>query len=155
MENTKLKEIIVYTYGAFDLLHVGHLQLLQEAKALGDKLIVGVFTDEVVEAFKRKPIIPQNQRMEMLKALRFVDEVVSQEELAPDTNLKKYKPDVLAKGPGASWEPGKEAPGTVTMKELGGELVFLNYHEGASTSDIIARCKESAAKKEKLDPKSA
>lgn len=140
---------IVYTYGAFDLLHVGHLQLLQEAKALGDKLIVGVFTDEVVEAFKRKPIIPQNQRMEMLKALRFVDEVVSQEELAPDTNLKNYKPSVLAKGPGASWEPGKEPPGKKTMEELGGEVVFLNYHEGASTSQIIAKCQESAPKKEK------
>ena len=89
------KETVVYTYGVFDLLHVGHLQLLQEAKALGTKLIVGLFTDEVSKGFKRQPIIPLDQRIEMLKALRFVDEVVSQDELAPDTNLKKYKPDIV------------------------------------------------------------
>lgn len=133
----------IYTYGVFDLLHVGHLQLLAEAKALGDKLIVGVFTDEVVQGFKRMPIISQEQRIEMVKALRFVDEVVSQDELAPDSNLKRYKPDILAKGPGANWEPGKEPPGSATMQELGGKVIMLNYHEGVSTSEIIKKCKES------------
>lgn len=55
---------VVYTYGVWDLLHVGHLRLLQEAKDLGNRLIVGVFTDEVVTSFKRTPIIPQNQPIE-------------------------------------------------------------------------------------------
>ena len=63
------KPIVVYTYGVFDLLHVGHVQLLREAKALGDKLIVGVFTDAVAEGFKRRPIIVQEQRVEMLFSL--------------------------------------------------------------------------------------
>ncbi|OHA70657.1 MAG: hypothetical protein A3D64_01420 [Candidatus Wildermuthbacteria bacterium RIFCSPHIGHO2_02_FULL_49_9] len=136
------EQVIVYTYGVFDLLHVGHVQLLQEAKVLGDKLMVGVFTDEVSKSFKRMPIIPQEQRMEMLRALRFVDDVVLQHELAPDTNLKKYKPHILAKGPGANWEEGKTPPGAEVMAELGGKVVFLSYHEGISTSQIIKRCQD-------------
>ncbi len=137
------KEVVVYTYGVFDMLQVGHIQLLKEAKALGTKLIVGVFTDEVATAFKRKPIIVHEQRMEMLKALSFVDEVVPKYELSPDVNLRKYRPNILAKGPGANWEPGKEAPGSATMREIGGKVVMLNYHEGISTSQIIQRCKEA------------
>ena len=136
------KPIVVYTYGVFDLLHVGHVQLLREAKALGDKLIVGVFTDEVAEGFKRRPIIAQEQRAEMLSALGFVDEVVSQDELPPDANLRRYKPDILAKGPGANWEEGKKPPGAEVMAELGGKVVFLKYHDGISTSQIIQRCKD-------------
>ncbi|OHA64812.1 MAG: hypothetical protein A2843_00755 [Candidatus Wildermuthbacteria bacterium RIFCSPHIGHO2_01_FULL_48_27b] len=136
------KPIVVYTYGVFDLLHVGHVQLLREAKALGDKLIVGVFTDAVAEGFKRRPIIVQEQRVEMLSALGFVDEVISQDELPPDTNLRKYKPNILAKGPGANWEEGKTPPGAEVMAELGGKVIFLKYHDGISTSQIIKKCKE-------------
>jgi len=133
----------VYTYGVFDLLHVGHLELLKEARELGDKLIVGIFTDEVSTNFKRPPIIVHQQRMDMLKPLSFVDEVVSQDELAPDANLRKYKPDILAKGPGANWEEGKTPPGKEVMAELGGKVVFLSYHDGISTSQIIQQCKDS------------
>lgn len=131
----------VYTYGVWDLLHVGHLQLLKEAKALGDKLIVGVFTDKVAASFKRPPIISEDHRFELIKALSIVDEVVFQDELLPDKNLRKYKPDVLAKGPGANWEKGKKPPGFSVMKDIGGEVVFLEYHHGISTTHIITRCK--------------
>jgi rfaE bifunctional protein nucleotidyltransferase chain/domain len=139
MENKK----VVYTYGVFDLLHMGHVQLLQEAKALGGKLIVGIFTDEVAEGFKRKPIIAEDQRRDLVAQLKFVDQVLSQDELAPDKNLRELKPDILAKGPGANWEQGQTPPGSEAMNELGGEVVFLNYHDGISTSDIIKKCKES------------
>lgn len=137
-----MKTKTVYTYGVWDLLHVGHIRLLQEAKALGDKLIVGVFTDEVATSFKRTPIIVQDHRMEMIKALHFVDEVVLQDELLPDTNLKKYRPNILAKGPGANWEEGKVPPGSQVMKEIGGEVIFLNYHDIISTTQIIEKCKK-------------
>jgi len=136
------KPIVVYTYGVFDLLHVGHVQLLREAKELGGKLIVGVYTDEAAEGFKRRPIIAQEHRAELLQALGFVDETVYQEEFLPDTNLRKIRPHILAKGPGASWEEGKTPPGMEVMVELGGKVVFLKYHDGISTSQIITRCKE-------------
>ena len=132
----------VYTYGVWDLLHVGHLRLLQEAKALGDKLIVCVFTDAVATSFKRTPIISQDHRLEMIQALHFVDEVVLQGELIPDINLKRYRPDILAKGPGANWEKGKKPPGFGVMKEIGGKVVFLDYHDIISTTHIIEKCKE-------------
>ena len=113
-----------------------------EAKDLGDRLIVGVFTDEVATSFKRTPIIPQDQRIEMIKALSIVDEAIFQEDLFPDKNLRKYKPNILAKGPGANWEKGKEPPGFSVMKDIHGEVVFLEYHQGISTTHIITKCKE-------------
>ncbi len=135
-----MKELkVVYTYGVFDLFHRGHVDLLKDAKALGDKLVVGLFTDEVAESFKRKPVITLADRLHMLKHSIFVDEVVIQDELAPDSNLKKLKPHVLAKGPGAGWGDGETAPGEETMRVLGGEVVKLTYHDGISTSKIIEK----------------
>jgi rfaE bifunctional protein nucleotidyltransferase chain/domain len=137
------KRTIVYTYGVFDLFHRGHVQLLADAKALGDELVVGVFTDEVSESFKRKPVIHFEDRKHMVEHCVFVDHVVVQDELQPDKNLRALKPDVLAKGPGAGWEEGKaEVPGESTMRELGGRVARLNYHDGISTSDIIKKVKE-------------
>jgi len=133
----KEKSVTVYTYGVFDLFHVGHLRLLEEAKGLGDNLVVGVFTDQVSEGFKRLPIVPEDQRAEILRNLKCVDEVVMQDELSPDKNLLALQPDVLAKGPGAGWEYGKVVPGSITMEGLGGKVIFLNYHGFTSTSAII------------------
>jgi len=136
------KEKIVYTYGVFDLFHGGHIELLKEAKELGDKLVVGIFSDEVAESFKRKPIINLQERMKIVANSRYVDEVVSQDEFLPDKNLLKIKPDILAKGEGAGWVEGKEIPGDKTMKMLGGRIVMLKYHPGISTSQIIKICQE-------------
>src|SRR3989344_5554973 len=105
MSNDENK-IIVYTYGVFDLFHSGHIELLKEAKALGDRLIVGLFTDEVAEGFKRRPIIPLEHRLAMLKHCVFVDDAVIQDQLSPDKSILRYKPRILAKGPGAGWEEG-------------------------------------------------
>lgn len=128
---------IIYTYGVFDLFHVGHLRLLKEAKGLGDKLVVGVFTDKVAKDFKRLPIVPEDQRIEILRNLKCIDEVVIQDELQPDKNLAIIKPDILTKGPGAGWEYGKVFPGSETMNRLGGKIILLNYHSLISTSNII------------------
>ncbi|MEK7585330.1 MAG: adenylyltransferase/cytidyltransferase family protein [Patescibacteria group bacterium] len=132
----------VYTYGVFDLFHAGHVALLKEARALGDKLIVGLFTDEVAESFKRRPVIDLENRKQVLQSCRFVDEVVVQEKKEPDETLLKLQPDILAKGPGAGWGEGSTTiPGAATMKQLGKEVVALSYHPGISTSEIIKKIK--------------
>ena len=142
-KHKKKIEKVAYTYGVFDLFHSGHIELLRDAKNLGDKLIVGLFTDEVVKNFKRKPIITLHHRIPMLKHCVFVDEVVIQDELEPDKNLAKYKPHILAKGPGAGWGEGSDViPGEKTMKKIGGVVIQLNYHDGISTSQIIKKIQE-------------
>ena len=127
---------IIYTWGVFDLLHVGHIKLLEDAKALGDYLIVGVFTDEVAKSFKRKPIIPFKQRIKMLRALKIVNFVVPQKTLQPTIEKKDW---IFAKGPGATWEKNYRQIG----KKFGARTVLLKYHKGASTTDIIKRCKKA------------
>ena len=125
---------IVYTYGVFDLLHVGHLDLLKKARKLGDKLVVGVFTYAVAEEFKRKPIIPLEQRMVMLTNVRGVNRVVVQNEMSPEENIHRYKVDIVAKGDGAGWSENAvpQFPGI--------KSIYLGYKKGISTSDIIFRC---------------
>jgi len=140
----KKQQKTVYTYGVFDLFHRGHIELLRDAKALGDKLMVGLFTDEVVKKFKREPIIPLDHRIPMLEHCVFVDKVVIQDELQPDKNIRTHKPHILAKGPGAGWGEGStEIPGAKTMNEIGGKVVVLEYHEGISTSQIINKIRST------------
>jgi len=144
MHNTEhTDKVVVYTYGVFDLFHRGHVPLLEEARALGDELVVGVFTDEAATSFKREPVVRFEDRKHMVEHCRFVDLVVAQEEIQPDGNLRIIRPAILAKGPGAGWEAGKEAPGEATMRELGGRVVRLEYHAGISTSELIKRVKEN------------
>ncbi len=91
--------MVVYTVGTFDLLHVGHLALLEYCKTLSDKFVVGVASDEVVNSYKPNvPIIPLKQRMEMLKALRCVDDVVSYGKLEYVTNCKELDVDIFVIG---------------------------------------------------------
>ncbi len=115
---------------------------MKDAKALGNKLIVGVFTDEVAESFKRRPIMELAHRLKIIEHMKPVDKVVIQDELKPDKNLLKFKPHILAKGPGAGWEKGKIVPGEETIRKIGGEVIFLSYHDGISTSEIIKKIKE-------------
>ena len=131
------KPVVVYTYVVCDLLHKGHLECLKQAKALGDYLIVGVLTDEATMAYKRKPVIPFDERIDMVSALRCVDEVVGQESLDPTENLKRYKPDILTHGHDANVEfpGGPEAfAATACIK-----LVRTQYYPGQSTTKIIKK----------------
>ena len=120
----------VFTYGVFDLIHVGHTQSLQKARALGDHLTVGVLSDEVAESFKRKPIIPEEQRLEMVKALKDVDDAFILDTLVPD--VSDY--DTVAKGPGAKYEYLK-------FPEV--ENVLLPYHPEVSTTKIIEKIQDA------------
>ena len=84
------KLIIGYTSGVYDLLHIGHINLLRNAKSMCDKLVVGVSTDKLVKKYKNKmPVIPFNNRIEMIKSIKYVDAVIPQEDM--DKNRKSVK----------------------------------------------------------------
>ena len=117
-----VRSVKVLTYGVFDLAHCGHIRSLKKAKKLGH-LTVGVFSDKVAREFKREPIIPEDQRLEMIKELRCVDDAFILERLIPDT--RGY--DIVAKGPGAGFEERR-----FTIKK-----VLLKYHPINSTTAII------------------
>jgi glycerol-3-phosphate cytidylyltransferase len=124
----------IYTYGVYDLFHVGHVRMLQLAKGLGNYLIVGLFTDEVAKGFKREPIIPLGQRAEILKSIKWVDKVVLQDSFSPEENIKAFEIDIVCKGDGAGWSKEKYP------KFPGIKSVLLPYREGISTTSIIKRC---------------
>jgi rfaE bifunctional protein nucleotidyltransferase chain/domain len=98
------KGILVYTYGAFDLLHVGHIKLLEAASNLGTRLVVGILSDEAIRARKGddRPIQSQEDRMRIVGALACVDKVVKQETYDPTSVLEVVTPDIVTKGD--DWE---------------------------------------------------
>ena len=127
--------IKVYTYVSGDLPHIGHLRALYQAKALGDYLVVGVLTDEAIMAYKRKPVMPFAERLEMFASLKPVDEVVPQYDVDPTENLKRM-PDVDVLVHGDDW--GEDFPGAAYMRSVGKKAVLTKYYIGQSTSKIMA-----------------
>ena len=123
---------ICFTNGCFDIVHLGHVLYLEEARRHGDCLIVGVNTDSSVREIKgeNKPIIPLEGRMAVLAALEVVDYVVSFAEPDPFELISSLRPHVLIKG--GDWEEGE-----VVGRELVEETILVPYIEGASTSGII------------------
>jgi len=124
---------VVYAYVVGDLLHIGHLKALQQAKALGDRLIVGVITDEGVEDYKRKPVIPFEERVALINALKCVNGVIRQETVDPTDNLKSLKPDILVHGD--DWD--EDFPGAKYMRSIGKQVVRTKYYPHQSTTKII------------------
>jgi rfaE bifunctional protein nucleotidyltransferase chain/domain len=129
-------EIIVLTNGCFELLHVGHVRYLQQARQLGDVLIVGVNDDRAVRQLKGpgRPIVPADERAEVLAALACVDYVVVFEGLTADALVEAVRPDVYVKG--GDWTP-ETLPEAETLHRLGGRVEFLPYVPGRSTRDLI------------------
>ena len=151
VENLKKEgKRIVFTNGCFDLIHVGHTRYLEEAKNLGDVLIVAVNSDRSVKEIKGKdrPIMPQDERAEVLCALHFVDYVVIFDEPDPFQIISHLRPDVLVKG--GDW--GEDAIiGRDIVESGGGKVVRIPEIKGASTTDIIERIfKIEKAKKNDL-----
>ena len=127
---------IVYTVGTFDLLHVGHLALLNHCKTLGDVVAVGVASDEVVHSYKpRIPVIPLEQRVEMLEALRCVDIVRPYHELEYVTACKELDIDIFVIG--ADWgdKPHNIAVETY-LKEAGKQIIQVRYNPRTSSTRI-------------------
>lgn len=128
--------MVVYTVGTFDLLHIGHLALLEYCKTLGDTVIVGVASDEVVNLYKpNKPIIKLEYRMQMLRALKCVDIVKPYYELDYVTICKEFKPDIFVIG--EDW--GRKSHNLDIenyLKKIGSKVVQVDYHPQTSSSKI-------------------
>jgi len=127
---------IVFTNGCFDLFHAGHLRTLRRAADFGDVLVVGVNSDTSVSAIKGtgRPIVPQEERVEMISALAFVDYVVVFDEETPYNLIKAIRPDVLVKG--EDWR-GKKVVGEEIVMARGGRIEFVKLVSGLSTTEII------------------
>ncbi len=135
--------MIVFTNGCFDIIHAGHIDLLQRAKALGTKLIVGINSDESVRAIKGsgRPVQDENARKEVLLGLLSVDEVVIFNELTPENLIKGIKPDVLVKG--GDWREN-EIIGADFVRGYGGQVFSLPLKDGYSSSEIVDRIKSNS-----------
>jgi len=133
-------ERIVFTNGCFDLLHIGHTRYLQEAKKLGDCLIVGLNSDASVRTIKSdgRPIVPQAHRAEVLAALACVDHVVIFDEPDPRHLIASIQPDVLVKG--GDW-PIERIVGREIVQARGGKVVTIPLVPDASTTTLVQRIK--------------
>jgi D-beta-D-heptose 7-phosphate kinase/D-beta-D-heptose 1-phosphate adenosyltransferase len=133
---------IVFTNGCFDLLHVGHLALLEQAKREGDCLVVALNTDRSVRALKgaSRPIISENARARIVAALPYVDAVVLFDEETPLNLIRAVQPNVLVKG-GDYEEEG--VVGANDMKSWGGKVALIPLLEGSSTTAILKRAMDS------------
>ena len=132
-------ERIVFTNGVFDLLHPGHIRYLQDARKLGDALIVAVNSDRSARALDKGPDRPVNseaERAEVLAALACVDAVVIFDEETPHEIVSALQPDVLVKG--ADWAPGTIV-GADIVEARGGSVVRIPLAEGYSTTRIIEK----------------
>ena len=127
---------IGYTTGVFDMFHIGHLNVLKQAKELCDYLIVGVSTDENVENYKRKkPVIPFEERIKIVEAIKYVDKVVPQYNMNKVEAWKNLHFDVLLHGD--DWKNSKMYNDLIDeFKQLGVDVVFLKHTEGISSSDL-------------------
>ncbi len=129
---------IVFANGCFDILHVGHVRYLQDARSRGDYLVVALNADSSVRKLKGKghPINPEEERLEMLAALECVNYVTVFEEETADEILKKLRPDFHAKG--TDYTP-QTVPERETVQSIGGEVLIVGDPKEHSTSDVLRR----------------
>ncbi|MBO7050226.1 MAG: adenylyltransferase/cytidyltransferase family protein [Bacteroidaceae bacterium] len=134
----------VFTSGSFDLFHIGHLNILEKSAALGDELIVGVSTDELIEEYKgMKPIIPYEQRARIVASIKCVTKVVKQTKLTEVAQLQRENIDIVTIGD--DWK-GKYLEGLEWMKsQPGKEVVYFPYTPGVSTTQIKSQIIKSAS----------
>jgi D-beta-D-heptose 7-phosphate kinase/D-beta-D-heptose 1-phosphate adenosyltransferase len=131
---------IVFTNGCFDILHIGHARYLYEARMLGDFLIVAVNSDSSVKRLKgaSRPVVPENERAEMIAALGCVDMAIIFDEETPYEVIKRLVPNVLVKG--GDWKEA-DIVGADIVKAAGGVVKSITFTEGSSTTNIISRIK--------------
>ena len=131
---------LVFTNGVFDLLHVGHVRYLAQARALGDALVVAINSDRSVRELKGpdRPVFDQDERAEILAALRHVDYVVIFDDVSPRALIGKLLPDVLVKGGDYQID---EIHGREEVEAAGGKVIPLPFVPGASTTSLLERMK--------------
>ncbi|HEU4934152.1 MAG TPA: D-glycero-beta-D-manno-heptose 1-phosphate adenylyltransferase [Pyrinomonadaceae bacterium] len=127
---------LVFTNGVFDLLHVGHVRYLAQARSLGDALLVAINSDQTVRELKGpdRPIFNHLERAEILAALRFVDYVTIFDNISPRSLITQLLPDVLVKGGDYQLD---QIHGREEVEAAGGKVISLPFVEGASTTSLI------------------
>src|ERR1700754_4038071 len=133
---------LVFTNGGFDLLHVGHVRYLSQARALGDALVVAINSDRSVRELKgpERPVFDQDERAEILAAFRAVNFVVVFDDVSPRGTIKKLLPDVLVKGGDYQLD---EIHGREEVEAAGGKVISLPFVPGASTTSLLERMKRA------------
>ena len=133
-----VSEPIVFTNGVFDLLHRGHVEYLEEARALGGRLVVGVNSDASVQRLKgpKRPLVPEGERAELLEALRCVDLAIVFDDDTPDRLIRAVRPDVLVKG--GDWAIDRIV-GREFVESYGGRVMNIALREGLSTTALVER----------------
>lgn len=139
------KMLVGYTSGVYDLFHIGHLNLLKNAKGLCDKLIVGVSTDKLVEYKHKHPVIPFEERIEIVRSCKFVDAAIPQEELDKYKMWEKLHFDILFVGDdwynSPSWKEMEEK-----FNKVGVRIVYFPYTKGTSSTLINETLKKLRSK---------
>ena len=137
-----LEHPVVFTNGCFDLLHIGHVRYLQEARKQGDCLVVAVNSDGSVRQIKEpgRPVMPEGQRAEVVAALDCVDWVTIFAEPDPLALIRLLEPDVLVKG--TDWSE-EEIIGAPEVREAGGQVLRIKLEPGISTSALIKRIRST------------
>ena len=132
---------IAFTNGCFDILHVGHVRYLREAKKIGDILVLALNSDSSVRAIKgeERPLVCEEERAEVLAALEFIDFVTIFPELTPLELINYLKPDILIKG--GDW-PEDKVVGREEVKKWGGRVAIIPEVEGKSTTNIVEKIKK-------------
>ncbi len=135
-------EQVVFTNGCFDIVHLGHIDYLEKARAKGQKLVVGLNTDASVRTLKgeKRPIIPENARARMMASFEFVDLVVLFGEQTPYALIEALQPDILVKG---SDYQVAQIIGADIIAAKGGKVETIDLVEGYSTTNIIQKIKEA------------
>lgn len=136
---------VVLTNGVFDLLHVGHTRCLEDARSRGDLLVVAINTDASAESLKGKghPVVPEDERLEVLAALAFVDYVTTFEEPTADALLQQLRPNLYAKGADYSL---KTLPEKDTLKALDIKAVFVGDKKAHSTTKMMQKIQKMKKK---------
>ena len=131
---------LVFTNGVFDLLHVGHVRYLRQARALGDALVVAINSDRSVRELKgpERPVFDEGERAEILAALRDVDYVVVFDDISPRATIRRLLPDALVKGGDYQLD---EIHGREEVEAAGGRVISLPFVSGASTTSVLQKMK--------------
>ncbi|MBI4436957.1 MAG: D-glycero-beta-D-manno-heptose 1-phosphate adenylyltransferase [Candidatus Omnitrophica bacterium] len=140
---------VVFTNGCFDLLHLGHIRLLEKAKRLGDILLVGLNSDSSVRKLKgpHRPVNPERARAEVLASLKAVDHVLLFSEETPERLIRQIRPDVLVKG--GDWEK-KEVVGKAFIESYGGKVYLFPLVKRYSTTGLLHAGQKRTQKRKSL-----
>ena len=134
---------IVYSYYILDIVHRGHLKMLENAKAIAGKdgkLVVGILTDEAVMEKKPRPVLSFDERFDLANALKYIDLVVTQDTYSPLPNVKKIKPDILMES--TSHDEKEIEKARKLMETIGGEVIVIPFFPSQSSTNIKNQIKK-------------